>query len=402
MGTSHKHAKVWKTFQLAPWELDLLPESRRQELSRLADEIEGHETILRQYSQVGKELTRKELASVDNAGISITYCRAKARIWLQPIYDARKAREEKRREALAQREAMEWSSTVDAELERLGNQLTEKVDVDSFFASESRAGFFFKGHANSDTRDTVKQCAEQIINTLLGQFPNVRAAVTYEYRLHYFQVLIDSEYVLQDGEPSLAFSTESQSVLVASLTIEETDLKKNFQGCLYTRDMDPCWLGYFREYIPGRMDRNSWQTLPLCLLEGIINGNTGIAGVEILRRGKDEATTVFRVRNFKNEVTIPDGFAGWLVQVCQPKGLAAGLLSAGLIDKDIATIVENKLSPLARNGISAPGPQPESAVAMLKKIGWTELNAWKAVSGDEFPENATAEQIVKIILEKSS
>lgn len=394
--------KVCKRFGVRLWELmDLVSENNRNELIRVADDIDRYETKLKPYLQRGKDPMEGDFDHVDRLYQCICLGLEEASIYLRPVYHEREVQEEKRKAALAQKEAEEWGLEVNAELERLTDRLTETLDVNSFFAKESEAGFFFRSSADSDVRDFVDGYVGEWIDSFLSPFPNVRAAVTHEYTSHYFQVLSQARYVLQDKEPCLTFSSETQYVMVARLAIGDIPLEKQFYGYRYTLPMETCQLGYFFEWFPA-LDNNDWQTVPLRLLQGIVDGNTEVEGVEVLRRGKGETATVFKVRNFREDMTIPDAFAAWLSHLCEPKGLAAGLLADGLIDKNIARIIEKKLSILNDKTTTDGGSESDKAVVKLTELGWTEVDARKAVLTTTFSHNAGAGKIVQNILQKLS
>ena len=80
-----------------------------------------------------------------------------------------------------------------------------------------------------------------------------------------------------------------------------------------------------------------WQSIPLVLLKGLLNGEAKPAGVAI-SAASDTAVT-YGIPRFKGEVTIPDSFAGYLRSV----GGIDAMVSMGIINEKVGSIVKSEL-----------------------------------------------------------
>ena len=78
-------------------------------------------------------------------------------------------------------------------------------------------------------------------------------------------------------------------------------------------------------------------------------------------------------------------------------------MDRGIVCGETAKLLDAKWNeplPVIGNGGNAVGLDLESVVAKLVELGWTEADAQKAVVTTTFPDNATTEEKVSIILEK--
>lgn len=81
-------------------------------------------------------------------------------------------------------------------------------------------------------------------------------------------------------------------------------------------------------------------SVPISLRCLLVSDQLEAQGIEVT--SICENYTVYRVNGFKCEVPIHDYFLRFLRDTCQENGLVKGLLAFGLIDKQIAKIVEAK------------------------------------------------------------
>ena len=118
---------------------------------------------------------------------------------------------------------------------------------------------------------------------------------------------------------------------------------------------EPEFLGYYYlvltpEELGGYV---SWQSIPLVLLKGLLNGETKPAGVAIMAAA--DGIITYKIPKFKDVVNIPDDFASYLRSI----GSIDEMVSMGIMTQKIANIaksesaeleVERKASLLERRG----------------------------------------------------
>ena len=94
--------------------------------------------------------------------------------------------------------------------------------------------------------------------------------------------------------------------------------------------------------------------------------------------------TVYRVRGFKGEVAIHDDFRRFLRDICHENGLVKGLLAWGLIDKQIAEIVETKMNELGQlQAEQKPSPFEDN----IKRKGTKKARAFQLFSEGKGPDS---------------
>jgi len=92
-----------------------------------------------------------------------------------------------------------------------------------------------------------------------------------------------------------------------------------FLGCDYVvltpEDIDGC--------VP-------WESIPLVLIKGLMNGELQPAGTTIL--SASENGRIYRIKDFKGEVTIPRSFENYLQKI----GNIEQMVSIGIVDQEVA------------------------------------------------------------------
>jgi hypothetical protein len=373
--------KVSQRFNVSPAELiALIPQQHQRVLGALVEEIERYEAKGEPYLEAlrkGERLTWDERDYLRGIDRLIRAIEREALFYLEPIYKAREAQQEERQRALAESEAKEWVSYLAAQISSLQSELREAPpDVDSLFTKESGVAFFMRSH---NALEEIGALVKEWIDSVLASFPRIESAISYDYSARYFQVLCQARYVLKNGVPSLVFSLETHCVVVASVRTNNCRLESQFHGYSYIHSIPAEPLGYLCEHFSG-LRHNDWQTIPLVLIQGILNGNAEVEGVELLQRGTGEARTIYGVKNFKETITIPDSFADWLRRACATKGLAKGLLSCGVIDEKVAEILQRKIQSIS-GSLQAPrlaGGDYGNVVEALVGVGYPRAKAEEA------------------------
>ncbi len=134
-----------------------------------------------------------------------------------------------------------------------------------------------------------------------------------------------------------------------------------------------------------------WQTIPISFIESLLHGELLPDGAKVLSSGS--GVTEYEIDDF--QITIPDDFANYLIEV----GKKGGLEKLGIIEKKTASIIKHL--PL-EGYMTAKSLEVEKAVAKLIELGQTEAEANKSISTTALPSNITAEEIVEVVLAKQS
>jgi hypothetical protein len=216
----------------------------------------------------------------------------------------------------------------------------------------------------------------------------LRKYVTYRPQSHFF-ALPHAEYSLEWDIPCLDFGFELYLVVELEL-LEVEEAEDAFYGYQFTIRFTGDTLGRVHNIFQPQPPLFFWQTVPLSLIQGLLAGELIPKGAKVLYA--DSGATQYETEGF--EVIIPEDFATYLTEV----GKKGGLAKFGIIEEKTATIIE-KLSIDQLAG--AEGSEIDKVIAKLVELGQTEASAKKLVETTNLPKNATAEEIIKIILVKS-
>jgi len=144
-----------------------------------------------------------------------------------------------------------------------------------------------------------------------------------------------------------------------------------------------------------------WQSIPLVLIQGLMNGDAEPAGTTILKASESETT--YRIKGFEDEVTIPDSFISCLKEV----GGIDQMASMGIISEKVANIVKSKLGQLGAERNTEPLPNGqgtrftnEELVSSLTALGIRRKTAEELCG--EITKNLTLQEATKLALQKHS
>jgi len=147
-------------------------------------------------------------------------------------------------------------------------------------------------------------------------------------------------------------------------------------------------------------DSEEGFTTPIRLLRLLSEINVKAPGIKVLTH--EPSHTEYIIEGFDDVVQVSKQFTQFIKNTADNKSLAQGLLELSLLDEEGAKLVAEMWNqPLPSTKVKTEGPELEGAVSKLVELSWTEADAKKAVETTTFPDNATAEEIVGIILEKS-
>ncbi len=214
------------------------------------------------------------------------------------------------------------------------------------------------------------------------------------------QVVPRVAYELDGTVPCLVWHFDIYVAAKVDLWLKESVITKDFHGQKYmapvkAKSIGALFLGY------ENWDSEDGFTTPIRLLRLIAESNSEAPGIEVFIH--EPSHTDYIVQGFDDVVEVRKQFSQFVKNTAENHLLAQGLRGLGLLDEEGAKLVEEKWDePLPITGkVKTEGPDLEGAVSKLVELCWTEADAIKAVETTTFPNNATAEEIVGIILEKS-
>jgi len=232
---------------------------------------------------------------------------------------------------------------------------------------------------------------------------NLAPFITYEFEVQFFP-LLSAEYTLEGELPALDFVLESYGVVQVGYWLRPTTVKfsdipvavpmKVYNGYAVTMKSSE-FLGYGGYLLTPDELRNApaffWQTIPLILVERLMDGKPPPQGAVILDASAVGAT--YKIAG--EEIDIPGVFADYLATVKK----CGGLLSLGIIPAKVAEVLQH-LPPAPLGG---PSKQVETGdkdlLAALLALGYTEAKVKEAIASTSFPENAGFEEKMKLLLQ---
>jgi len=275
--------------------------------------------------------------------------------WISVINDRRKKEQEKITANLA---AQEYNERLNKEIANLKSLLYPgKKDINVLFKNKIKdkryTGHNFDYVISADEKmnfdsilvSVANKKLEQLVPDHLRQFIDVPS----QYRRIYFP-LPSAEYSLE-GVPCLDFCFDIFSVAYAGIWLKPGEL--TFGNYVYNLPWrnekghpvplkEPEFLGYYYlvltpEDLGGYV---FWQSIPLLLLKGLLSGETKPSGTQI--SAASDGVTVYRVPKFKEEVTIPDSFAGYLRNM----GSIGEMAKLGVLAEKVLGITKSEMDKL--------------------------------------------------------
>ena len=297
---------------------------------------------------------------------------------------------------LAQKAYEHYCDQLNGQLSGLKKSLpqTKYTDIGAHFKKQlgdpRYLGYSFQKLIPSDIKAEAERSVQGKLKEIYEErVPlGLRKYVTYRPQSYFF-ALPHAYYSLEWGIPCLDFSFELY--LVVEMEIREVEeAEDEFYGYRLTIRFTKDALGHIYNIFQPDPPSCFWQTMPLSLIQGLLLGELIPSGAKVLYADSD--STEYKTEGF--EVTIPEGFAKYLAEIDKKGGLA----KLGIIGQKTAAIIE-KLS--LHQLTSAGSSEIEKAIAKLVELGQTEADAKNLVETTNLPKNATAEEIVKVILGKS-
>jgi len=328
---------------------------------------------------------------------------------------------EKALKIAAENKSWEFNRSLNEEIRRLRLMLyAEKQKAKDYF-EERTADLRYTGqsfvHLLADDEKQAFDTAVRIVaREKLGKLvPDAfYRFIDWEYWISYF-LLPWADYSFE-GVPCLDFSFDAFAVVEAKVwlkpeqksfggyifTLPQIQHKCDPYGSYFTELKEPEFLGYhYLVLTPSDLGYTFWQSIPLVLIQGLMNGELEPAGTTIVEAS--EAETNYRISNLTEGVNIPVVFADYLKEI----GGIDSMVSIGILSKKVANIVGNRLGQL---GVEQKSNHPqngqatcfsdEELISSLTALGVPMKDAKNLV--ELTPRSSALPEAIKLALQKYS
>ena len=222
----------------------------------------------------------------------------------------------------------------------------EKEIKDRRYTGENFSQFLSSEEEKVFDNALVSAASRKLDNLVCNDF---RQFIDGKYLRSYF-LLPSAKYSL-DGTPCLDFIFEVFAVVEVRVSLKPGEKtfgsysfnlpwreEKGYSVVLRESEL----LGYhYFVLVPEDLGGYKfWQTIPLVLILGLMSGNTEPAGTTIL--GVSESVTTYKIKNFKQEVTIPISFENYLKKI----GNIDQMVNLGILNRRVANVIQGKLIKL--------------------------------------------------------
>ena len=266
---------------------------------------------------------------------------------------ANRIREEERRETAAESEARAYNQRLNSEIAGLKRSLCpSKKDHGSYFRKQVNdpryLGYSFDHVLTDEHKQTFGKSIMSIGKRALDKLVSndFRQFIGEEYWRTYF-LLPSADYSFE-GVTCLDFTFDLFAVVEIRVWLKPG--QRRFLGYAFdlpwreergqsTPLQEWEFLGY-HYLIASPEDLGGyifWQSIPLVLLRGLLNGETNPDGVTI--SAASDGWINYKVPKFKDEVDIPDNFAGYLRSISSIDEMA----SIGIMTEKVASIAKGEL-----------------------------------------------------------
>ncbi|MFC1972564.1 hypothetical protein ACFLVE_04085 [Chloroflexota bacterium] len=274
--------------------------------------------------------------------------------WLKKIQERKK---EETQKLEATRAANEYNRHLNQEIEKLTSRLDHRRrDLVRYFRGQIR------DRRNTDRNFDYVLSKEDEVNfdRTLVSVANKKLEQLFSNELHDFIRLPPQYYQLYFPLPTASYSFKEVPCIDLSFEVFAAAYaeiwfkpgKKGFLGYDFPlpwieekNDLvlleKPKFLGYhYLVFTSQDLGYNFWQSIPLVLLKGLLNGDAKPDGT-IISAASDNVTT-YRVRGFEKEIDVPDKLAEYLKII----GSIDGMVETGVITKKVGNIMKTVLGEL--------------------------------------------------------
>lgn len=187
------------------------------------------------------------------------------------------------------------------------------------------------------TNQRIQKWAERNIFKILPEILTdlIRWELTKEV-----QVVPSAVYEVESGIPCLTWYFYTHLLVTASLELKKCAIRERYSVGYMDVETEGEKLGVLYLEHPEWLTPGIFTT-PIALLSLLAKGDLEAPGITVIEH--DYLSTTFVIQGFEEEVEIYDDFRKYIGDIAKDKPLAEILLAKGLIDKDTAKLVEEKV-----------------------------------------------------------
>jgi hypothetical protein len=277
------------------------------------------------------------------------------RWWLNKIQERKK---KEAQELQATNKAIEYNHRLNQEMANLTARLDHKQrDLGSYFRSRIQDrrytshnfDYVLSKKDQIDFDDTMVSMANKRLEQLCPEDLRQFIVLPSRYYRRYYP-LPSASYSFEEV-PSLDFSFDVFAVAYAEVWLRPANISLDGYEFLlpWIKDEDglpllkkPKFLGYYYSILrPEDLGGYVfWDSIPLVLLKGLLNGEARPDGCAIL--AASDSDTTYRVQGFGGEVDVPDKFAEYLKSI----GSMDKMIDMGVMTEKVGNIVKAALGEL--------------------------------------------------------
>ncbi|MBA7667466.1 hypothetical protein ES703_75555 [subsurface metagenome] len=206
-------------------------------------------------------------------------------------------------------------------------------------------------------------------------------------------------YELVSGIPCLIWYFDAQVLVAANLELKECEINRYYDPGYTVKvqgegeKLGTIYLG------PVDCDTYSSFTTPIVLLSMLAKGDLEVPGISVINQGF--SVTTYAIQGFEEEVEIYDDFRRFIKDIAKDQPLAKALLAKGLIEEDVAKLVEGKASlPLPQVlGAEQTFSDDSDVIAKLEVLGYKNEEIKDAMEAASLSPATPLEKKVSAILE---
>lgn len=268
---------------------------------------------------------------------------------------------EETRKQLAQSAADVYNHRLNEEIRELTTRLhRRKTDLSSYLRATAQDRRYY-GHSleyvlSEEQKKDLDLILVSVINKQLEQLcsEDLRQFIVFPVKCYRHYYPLPSASYSFSGVPRLDFKIEIFAAACAEVLLKpgrksfghyEFPLPQIAEKARSVPLERPRLLGYHYLILrPEDLDGYTfWQSMPLILLKGLVNGEIRPEGATILAASHESVT--YQVQGYEDQVKIPDKFALYLRSI----GGIDGMVSVGIIAEWVADVVKAELADLKEN-----------------------------------------------------
>jgi len=313
--------------------------------------------------------------------------------------ETQRIRELNRRMEIASQE-IQLRQQANAEIEKfkasLYRERQDPVLLFSKWIKDSRyLGFTFESLLLPDKRYQLDIAVRNWVSAKAVPGGSTGRFVAYEYKASYF-LLPRAEYILCEDEDEdevhcLDFRFDVFAVVEIAYWKKIGKIEKG--GYSFTGDLErPQFLGC--RYQMLTLGDFSWEKVPVSLVRGLMDGELQSPGAKVSEIGRD-GDIFYSVDGVEDEIRIPRDLRTYLKMVKE----RGGLVKLGIVSPETGSVIEHLPPMPAGTPPKKVNVGDKDVLAALLSLGYTEAEAKEAIASTSFPENASTEDKVALLLQ---